>query len=124
MKLSAPLYRLKRKAKLLARDEKIPLHQALDRIAVHEGFSGWSLLAAKASAVAPASKVFARLQPGDLVLVGARPGHGKTLMSLELAVKAMKAGHRGVLYPGVHGKRCAGSFPRHRNGPGAFRRTV
>lgn len=98
MKLSAPLYHLKRKAKLLSREEKIPLHQALDRIAVDEGFSGWSLLAAKASAVAPASKVFAQLLPGDLVLLGARPGHGKTLLGLELAVKAMKAGHRGVFF--------------------------
>src|SRR5882757_7205611 len=98
MKLSAPLYHLKRKAKLLSREAKIPLHQALDRIAVDEGFSGWSLLAAKASAVAPASKVFAQLRPGDLVLLGARPGHGKTLMSLKLAVKAMKAGHPSVFF--------------------------
>lgn len=36
--------------------------------------------------------------PGDLVLVGARPGHGKTLMSLELAVEAMKRGHRSVFF--------------------------
>lgn len=98
MKLSAPVYRLKREAKLLARAENIPLHAALDRIAVREGFSGWSLLAAKATALAPAGKLFARLAPGDLVLVGARPGHGKTLMSLELAVEAMKSGHRGVFF--------------------------
>ena len=46
MKLSAPLYHLKRQAKLLSRAEKIPLHEALNRIAEREGFSGWSLLAA------------------------------------------------------------------------------
>jgi hypothetical protein len=96
MKLSAPLYHLKRKAKLLSRADNIPLHEALDRIARQEGFSGWSLLAAKAVANSPARKLFARLAPGDLLLVGARPGHGKTLMSLELAVQAMKAGSRGL----------------------------
>jgi replicative DNA helicase len=98
MKLSAPIYHLKRKAKLLAREDNIPLHEALDRIAAQEGFGGWSLLAAKVSATAPAGKLFARLAPGDLVLVGARPGQGKTLLSLELAVEAMKSGHRGVFF--------------------------
>jgi hypothetical protein len=98
MKLSAPIYRLKRKAKLLARNTNIPLHEALDRVARQEGFGGWSLLAAKAAATAPAAKLFARLAPGDLMLLGARPGHGKTLMSLELAVEAMKSGHRGMFF--------------------------
>jgi replicative DNA helicase len=98
MKLSAPIYHLKRKAKLLSREKNIPLHEALDRIAEQEGFSGWSLLATKVTATAPAGKLFARLAPGDLVLVGARPGQGKTLMSLELAVEAMKSGNRGMFF--------------------------
>ena len=98
MRLSAPVYQLKRKAKLLSREENIPLHEALNRIASQEGFGGWSLLAARASATAPAEKIFARLAPGDLILVGARPGQGKTLMSLELAVEAMKSGNRGVFF--------------------------
>ena len=46
MKLSAPIYQLKRNAKRLSREEKIPLHEALDRVAAQEGFGGWSLLAA------------------------------------------------------------------------------
>ncbi|MDR7142926.1 DNA helicase [Rhizobium sp. BE258] len=96
MKLSAPVYRLKRKAKLLSREENIPLHEALDRIAAREGFSGWSLLSARLAEAMPASELFARLSPGDLVLLGARPGHGKTLISLELAVEAMKSGHRSA----------------------------
>ena len=33
MKLSAPIYHLKRTAKILSREENIPLHEALDRIA-------------------------------------------------------------------------------------------
>lgn len=98
MRLSAPVYHLKRKAKLLSRKENIPLHAALDRIAAQEGFAGWSLLAARASAAAPAAKLFARLSPGDLVLLGARPGHGKTLMGLKLAVEAIKAGHRAKFF--------------------------
>jgi replicative DNA helicase len=98
MKLSAPIYHLKRKAKRLSRDEGIPLHDALDRIATTEGFSAWSMLAAKAAALTPANKLFPQFRPGDLVLVGARPGQGKTLMSLELAVEAMKSGHRAAFF--------------------------
>src|SRR5262249_47789338 len=94
MRLSAPIYQLRRKARLLSREARIPLHEALDRIAAQEGCSGWSLLAARVSSAAPASKLFARLSPGDLLLVAARPGHGKTLMSLELAVETMKSGNR------------------------------
>ncbi|WFU01559.1 DNA helicase [Rhizobium sp. CB3171] len=98
MRLSGPIYRLKRKARLMSREENIPLHEALDRIAAEEGFRGWSLLAARADATTPAGEMFAQLDPGDLVLLGARPGHGKTLMSLRLAVEAMKAGNRGIFF--------------------------
>lgn len=56
------------------------------------------MLAAKAAALTPANKLFPQFQPGDLVLVGARPGQGKTLMSLELAVEAMKSGHRAAFF--------------------------
>lgn len=98
MKLSVPIYHLKRKAKRLSRDEGIPLHDALDRIATTEGFSAWSLLTAKTAAATPANKLFPQFRPGDLVLVGARPGHGKTLMSLQLAVEAMKSGGRAAFF--------------------------
>lgn len=98
MKLSAPIYHLKRKAKRLSRDEGIPLHDALDRVATTEGFSAWSMLAAKAASATPANKLFPQFRPGDLVLVGARPGQGKTLMSLELAVEAMKCGRRAAFF--------------------------
>nr|WMC96438.1 DNA helicase [Aminobacter aminovorans] len=98
MELSAPIPVLKRKARLLARTKTIPLHQALDEVAAGEGIAGWSLLAAKAAAVRPAARLFARLAPGDMVLLGARPGQGKTLMGLELAVEAMKSGHRGSFF--------------------------
>ncbi|CAN7187702.1 DNA helicase [Bosea sp. LjRoot90] len=98
MKLTAPVYRLKRQARVLARKESIPLHLALDRVAIGEGFGAWSLLAAKSAGSFSADELFARLTPGDLLLIGARPGHGKTLLSLELAMEAMKAGRRAVFF--------------------------
>lgn len=98
MKLSAPIYRLKRKAKELAHKDDIPLHLALDRIAIGEGFGTWSLLASKSAETLSAEGLLTRLEPGDLLLIGARPGHGKTLLSLQLAVEAMKAGRRAVFF--------------------------
>jgi len=98
MKLSAPVYRLKRKAKELARKDDIPLHLALDRVAIGEGFGAWSLLAAKSAEIQSAEGLLAHLEPGDLLLIGARPGHGKTLLSLQLAVEAMKAGRRAIFF--------------------------
>lgn len=98
MRLSAPVHLLKRQARILSRNEHIPLHEALDRIARREGFNGWSLLAARAAAHRPRESLLADLEPGDLMLLGARPGQGKTLLSLELLVEAMKAGRRGVFF--------------------------
>jgi replicative DNA helicase len=98
MKLSAPVYHLKRNAKRLSREKGIPLHDALDRIAAGEGFARWSLLAAKGTATLSPRDLFTRLKPGDLVLIGARPGHGKTLLCLELTVEAMKSGGRGAFF--------------------------
>ena len=98
MKLSAPVYHLKRKARLLSREQKIPLHEALDHIAIEEGFRRWSSLSARAAAATTATKLFAQLRPGDVALIGARPGHGKTLMGIEILVQAMKAGHRAAFF--------------------------
>lgn len=98
MKLSAPVYRLKRKARLLSRAENIPLHAALDRVAAGEGFVSWSLLSSRMSEAEPAARLFPQLTPGDLVLLAARPGHGKTLLSLGLVVEAMKSGNPGVFF--------------------------
>lgn len=98
MTLSAPIHHLKRKAKLLSRDGNIPLHAALDRIAAEEGYAGWSHLAAKAAGISDAAKLLPRLVPGDMLLVGARPGQGKTRFSLELAVEAMKQGRPAFFF--------------------------
>lgn len=96
-RLSAPLYRLKRRAKLIARDEKIPLHAALDRVAVGEGFAAWSHLSAW-SAAQPPIALLPELVEGDTLLLGAKPGHGKTRLGLRLLVDAARAGRRAVLF--------------------------
>lgn len=98
MRLSAPIYQLKRRAKLLARDEKIALHDALDRIARGEGFAGWSLLSSQFAMSAPSKAVLSRLADGDMLLLGARPGHGKTLLALQLLLDAAREGREAVFF--------------------------
>ena len=98
MILSAPIYRLKREAKRLSREERIPLNRALDRIARREGFASWSLLAARLASERPSSELLAMLEPGDMVLLGARPGQGKTLLGLELIADAVRSGRAGVFF--------------------------
>lgn len=96
MVLSAPIHQLKRKARLMSRAERIPLHVALDRIAAGEGYRSWSLLVAKQPGMASVRAFWPLLEPGDLVLMAGRPGQGKTLASLALLAEAMRAGRRGV----------------------------
>lgn len=98
MKLSAPIFRLKRRARLLARDTGTPLNQALDRIAEAEGFAGWSLLAAHHARLSPSQAILSRLEDGDLLLLAGRPGQGKTVLGLQLLLDAVAEGRRGVFY--------------------------
>lgn len=96
--LSAPIFILKQQAKALSRREKVPLHQALDRIAAREGFSAWSLLAATSTSETSVATLYSQLRAGELVLLGARPGQGKTLLSLGLAIESMKQGHHSAFF--------------------------
>jgi len=98
MRLSTPIYRLKRRAKLLARDEKIPLHEAQDRIAREQGFTAWSALSSSMRANPLALALLPRLEDGDMLLLGARPGQGKTLLGLRLLLDAAREGRRAVLF--------------------------
>ena len=94
MKLSAPIFQLKRRAKLLARKNNVPLHEALDQIAREEGFARWSLLSSQIAAGSLSKTVLSRLNDGDLLLVAGRPGHGKTTLGLQLLLDAARDGRR------------------------------
>lgn len=98
MRLSSPIYLLKRRARLLARDKKIALHTALDIVAHEEGFARWSLLSSQFAKSAPSREVLLRLSDGDVLLLGARPGHGKTLLGLQLLLDAAGDGRKAVFF--------------------------
>lgn len=98
MQLSAPIYVLKRKAKLYAREHNIALNKALDSIAIAEGFQSWSHLVSSSARESPVPGILSQLEPGDLALIGARPGHGKTLLGLELVAKASQLRRTGYFF--------------------------
>ena len=98
MRLSAPIFALKRKARLLSRSENIPLNQALNRISQMEGYLNWSLLAADSKNTNFARNIFHQLKPGNLLLLGARKGHGKTSLALQLLSEAVKHGENSLLF--------------------------
>ena len=98
MILSAPIHALKRQARNRARSLSVPLHTTLDALARKEGFRNWSHLAARDAATGQARKLLARLAPGSLVLLGARPGQGKTLLALELVSLAARSGRSTAIF--------------------------
>lgn len=98
MPLSKPIFQLKRTAKSLSRVEKIPLNQALDRVAAEEGFRAWSELASSPLSLSSTAHIFNELEHGDFLLLGGRPRQGKTAMALKLVVEAMKRGNQGVFF--------------------------
>lgn len=98
MRLSSPIYTLKRQAKLLARSNNIKLHAALNQIAAKEGFNDWSHLALCYSKTTPAKEIMGKITSGDMVLIGARPGQGKTLLGLELAALAAQNNRTGYVF--------------------------
>lgn len=98
MKLSAPIYALKRRARLLAHSENRPLNQSLDAVARQEGFRSWAHLADRYARQRPAIKLLSEAKAGDLILLGARPGHGKTLLSMEMAIEAAREGQPSYFF--------------------------
>lgn len=98
MKLSAPIFQLKRRAKLMARNNSIPLNEALDQIAQDEGFAKWSLLSASMSSGLLSETVLSRLEDGDLLLIAGRPGHGKTKLGLRLLIDAARDGRKTLMF--------------------------
>jgi hypothetical protein len=102
MHLSAPIHRLKRRARLLSREKRIPLHAALDHVAREQGHARWSLLAAQAACHAPARRLLDQLCPGDTLLLAARPGQGKTSLALDLLEEAAGRGRWAVFFSLFH----------------------
>ncbi|MEP0521837.1 MAG: DNA helicase [Hyphomicrobiales bacterium] len=98
MRLTNPIYQQKRQAKLQARRDGIPLYKALNNVAKTQGFGNWSLLARQNACCEPAVTMLNHLDATDLVLLGARPGHGKTKMCLKLVVEAIKSGNHAAFY--------------------------
>jgi replicative DNA helicase len=98
MKLSAPVFRLKREARTLARSKAIALNRALDEIAVREGFRSWSHLASVVRGLGLSTRLLSALEPGDLVILGARPGQGKTVLGIELLAEAAMSGRSSVFF--------------------------
>ncbi|MEM9709497.1 MAG: DnaB-like helicase C-terminal domain-containing protein [Pseudomonadota bacterium] len=83
---------------MLSRDKGIRLHTALNQIATKEGLRDWSHLAFNYSKTTPAKEIINQLNSGDMVLIGARPGRGKTLLGLELAGMAKQNSRKGYVF--------------------------
>jgi replicative DNA helicase len=83
---------------MLARGNDMKLNEALNRIATKEGFKDWGHLASNYAKVTPAKDIMKQLRSGDMVLIGARPGHGKTLLGLELAALAEQIDRTGYFF--------------------------
>ncbi len=98
MKLSAPIHHLKRQAKLLSRQNNMPLHQALDHIAGTQGFASWSLLRNKARTFTPNDLTIDRIMAGEIMLLGGRPGHGKTMIGLQILRQHVRNGGQGYFF--------------------------
>ena len=98
MKLSSPIYKLKSQAKLLARGGNVKLHEALNQLAAKEGLRDWGHLASNYAKATPAIEVMRQICSGDMVLIAARPGHGKTLLGLELSALAEKNNRTGFVF--------------------------
>lgn len=91
MKLSAPIHVLKGQAQLLKKEKAITNTEALDLIAKREGFDSWSLLQSKKDDMFPKSydEILGFFNPGDIVLIGARPSKGKTVFTMGLFVQSI-----------------------------------
>src|SRR5688572_1429824 len=81
-----------------SRKARVPLHLAFDQIANQEGFGAWSLLSAKINSEKPASTLLAQLRSSELVLLGSRPGQGKTRLGLEVTIHSMRQGNRAAFF--------------------------
>ena len=73
MKLSSPIFVLKRRARQISRETDLLLSQALNLVAKQEGYRSWGSLAAKYASTRTGVDVLARFEPGDFILMECRP---------------------------------------------------
>lgn len=92
VKLSAPIHVLKAQAQQLKKEKGITNTEALDLIAKREGFNSWALLQSKKDDMFPKNyeEILDFFNPGDIVLIGARPSKGKTSFTIGLFVQAIQ----------------------------------
>lgn len=107
MKLYAPIHKLKSQAKELKRSKSITMVEALNQIAQKEGYSSWSLLQAKSKDLFPKTReeILNYLNPGDMMLIGSRPGLGKTTFTLQILVQAIEEGRQCYFYTLAYGQK-------------------
>jgi len=70
----------------------LSMTDALNQIAIREGFSSWSLLQSRSDQILPSrySELLDFFNDGDLVVIASRPGMGKTSFTMGLFVQAAK----------------------------------
>lgn len=100
MKLSAPIHVLRSRAKILKQECHLSLIAAQNEIAQQEGFASWSLLMSRLDDLLPNNLQELRqyLNSGDMVLVGARPKLGKTILTAGLLAEGEMTGERGYIF--------------------------
>ena len=100
MKLSAPIHVLRSRAKNLKQERNLTLVAAQNEIAQQEGFASWSLLMSRRDDLLPNNLQELRqyLNSGDMVLVGARPKLGKTMLTADLLAAGELSGERGYIF--------------------------
>ena len=88
--LTAPIHVLKSQAKKIKKEEGISQVEALNKVALREGYSSWSLLMhefEREKSPRDIDSLLSSFHRGDLILLGARPGIGKTHLATFLFVK-------------------------------------
>lgn len=98
MSISQPVHKLKSHAKKLKQEKSISMTDALNLVAQKEGYSSWSLLMSKLKLPENDREILNYLNPGDLVIIGARPGVGKTSFSIGQLVQAIQAAQAKHFY--------------------------
>lgn len=98
MKLTAPIFKLKHRAKIAARERQVTLSEMLDLVANEEGFQSWSALSSHMRQLPLSQKILTMLDQGDLLLLAGLRGEGKTVLGLQLLTEAARAGRRAAFF--------------------------